>query len=172
MPEGFVTTSKKDSKSAVSKFGYFFKAAIKEIKEATFPLVNFAWKSRDDKCVHTNKHFVMSYVWKIFIEKGLRNLKRQKATGIDNLPPGLLKDCTMYIATPLCYIINLSIINDTDNLETCQQMDSDKLIRAIYLDLTKAFDTIGHNVLIDKLPKFGIRGKSLDWFVDYIFSKP
>ena len=98
-------------------------------------------------------------------------LKRQKATGIDNLPPGLLKDCTMYIATPLCYIINLSIINDTDNLETCQQMDSGKLIRAIYLDLTKAFDTIGHNVLIDNLPKFGIRGKSLDWFVDYIFSK-
>ena len=62
MPEGSVTTNKKDTKSAVSKFGYFFKTAIKEIKEATFPLVNFAWKSRDDKCVHTNKHFVMSYV--------------------------------------------------------------------------------------------------------------
>ena len=52
-----------------------------------------------------------------------------------------------------------------------QQMDSGKLIGAIYLDLTKAFDTIGHNVLIDKLPKFGIRGKSLDWFVDYLFNR-
>ena len=46
-----------------------------------------------------------------------------------------------------------------------QQMDTGKLIGAIYPD------TIGHNVLIDKLPKFGIRGKSLDGFVDYLFSR-
>ena len=52
-----------------------------------------------------------------------------------------------------------------------QQMDTGKLIGAIYPDLTKVFDTIGHNVLIDKLPKFGIRGKSLDGFVDYLFSR-
>ena len=26
-------------------------------------------------------------------------------------------------------------------------------------------------MLIDKLPKFGIRGKSLDWFVDYLFNR-
>ena len=50
-----------------------------------------------------------------------------------------------------------------------QQVDSSKLTGAIYLDLTKAFDIIGHNVLIDKLLKFGIRGKSLHWFVDYLF---
>ena len=51
-----------------------------------------------------------------------------------------------------------------------QQMDSGKLIGAIYLDLAKAFNTIDHNVLIDKLPKLGTRGKSLDWFVDYLFN--
>ena len=51
-------------------------------------------------------------------------------------------------------------------------MNSGKLIGVIYLDITKAFDTTGHNVLIDKLPKFGIRGKSLDWFVDYLFNRP
>ena len=50
-------------------------------------------------------------------------------------------------------------------------MDSGKLIGAIYFDLTKAFNTIGHNVLIDKLPKFGIHGRSLDWFVDYLFNR-
>ena len=53
----------------------------------------------------------------------------------------------------------------------CQQMDSGKLIGAIYVDLTTAFDTIGHNVLIDKLPTFGIHGKSLDWFVDYLLNR-
>ena len=110
---GSVTTSKKDTKLTISRFSYFFKTTIKEIKEATFPLINFAWKSGDDKCVHTSKHVVMRYMSKIFIEKELRNLKRQKATRIDNLPPGLLKDCAMYIATPLCYIINLSISTST-----------------------------------------------------------
>ena len=50
---GFVTTIKKNIKSIVPRFSYFFKTTIKEIKEATFPLINFAWKLRDDKCVHT-----------------------------------------------------------------------------------------------------------------------
>ena len=50
-------------------------------------------------------------------------------------------------------------------------MDSGELIGAIYLDLTKAINTIGHNVLTEKLPNFGIRGKSLDWFADYLFNR-
>ena len=50
-------------------------------------------------------------------------------------------------------------------------MDSGELIGAIYLDLTKAINTTGHNVPTEKLPNFGIRGKSLDWFVDYLFNR-
>ena len=46
--------------------------------------------------------------------------------------------------------------------QICQQMDSGKLVGTIYLDLTKSLDTIGHNLLIDKLPKFGTCGKSLN----------
>ena len=72
-PVGSVTTNKKNSKSTVSRFSYFFKTAIKEIKEVTFPLINFARKSRNDKCVHTNKDFIIKYVLKIFIEKELLN---------------------------------------------------------------------------------------------------
>ena len=52
-----------------------------------------------------------------------------------------------------------------------QQMYSGKLVGNIYLDLTKAFETIVYNVLIDKLPKFGICGESLHWFVDYLFNR-
>jgi len=40
-------------------------------------------------------------------------LKRNKATGTDNLPLGLLKDSAKFIATPLCYIINLFIQTST-----------------------------------------------------------
>ena len=39
---------------------------------------------------------------------------------------------------------------------------------AIYLDLSKAFDTISHNVLMDKLSRYGIRGKANDWFKHYL----
>ena len=50
---------------------------------------------------------------KLFFEKVLRSLKRQKTTGIGNLPTGLLKDCAVHILVPLCYIINLSISTST-----------------------------------------------------------
>ena len=43
------------------------------------------------------------------MQKELKLLSRQKSTGIDNLPPGLLKDCGSIISKPLCDIINLSI---------------------------------------------------------------
>jgi len=52
-----------------------------------------------------------------------------------------------------------------------REVDSGKLVGAIYLDLTKAFDTIGHNVLINKLPTFGINGRELSWLTDYLFNR-
>ena len=39
----------------------------------------------------------------------LKILNGRKATGLDNLPPGLLKDAAGVIAKPLTFIINLSL---------------------------------------------------------------
>lgn len=41
------------------------------------------------------------------------DLKRRKATGLDNFPPGLLKDAAPVIARPLTFIINLSLESGT-----------------------------------------------------------
>ena len=175
----------------------------------------------------------------LFIKKHLNSLKRNKAAGLGDLPPGMLKDCCDYIAKPPCHIINLSLVNTTvpseskkarmipldksgpvnehknyrpisilpilsklleraaqeqirDYLEersliskfqfgyrpnrSTQQAtillteeirfeaDDNKLVEALVLDLSKAFDTISHSVLLSKLKAYDIDNKELEWF--------
>lgn len=42
-------------------------------------------------------------------------------------------------------------------------------VGAVLLDLSKPFDTANHAKLLNKLPKYGIVGKELEWFMDYLF---
>ena len=42
---------------------------------------------------------------------------------------------------------------------------------AVFLDLSKAFDTISHDLLLKKLEKYGIRGLSNEWINSYISNR-
>ena len=47
-------------------------------------------------------------------------------------------------------------------------MDSGKISIGVFLDLRKAFDTVDHCILLDKLYKYGIRGTHWNWFKSYL----
>ena len=56
-----------------------------------------------------------------------------------------------------------------DNVK--RKVNEGKLVGAIFIDLSKAFDTLSHAKLITKLQSYGIHGIELDWFQDYLFNR-
>ena len=50
-----------------------------------------------------------------------------------------------------------------------KEADGGKATGAIFIDLSKVFDTISHSVLLEKLSRYGIQDNELNWFTDYLF---
>ena len=234
------------NKCKAKQFGEYFSNVITRLKNSAFKLTDCVWKHRKLLASRTDHVFQFEYVSIVFVKSFLKKVKRTKATGLDDLPAGMLKDCAAYIAVPLRYIVNLSLNTSTvpsawkeakivpiyksgasssvenyrpisvlpilskllekavhtqlstflerNNLLNDSQFgyrenrstdlasallidsirkngDNGLLTGTLFLDLSKAFDTINHDLIIKKLASYGVGNHETNWFSDYLFCR-
>ena len=65
---------------------------------------------------------------------------------------------------------NHSTVNAVTELvsHVIKAMDRKENTIGVFLDLSKAFDTVNHNIMLRKLEFYGIRGIALQWFKHYL----
>jgi hypothetical protein len=61
---------------------------------------------------------------------------------------------------------NHALIDITETIR--QALDNKKFACGVFVDLQKAFDTVNHDILVDKLEHYGVRGLANNWFSSYL----
>ena len=61
---------------------------------------------------------------------------------------------------------SLALIHLYDKLSCA--IDNNEFTMGVFIDLSKAFDTVDHQILLAKLNHYGVRGTLLKWFESYL----
>ncbi|XP_057305372.1 uncharacterized protein LOC130642299 [Hydractinia symbiolongicarpus] len=235
-----------NAKSIASRFCSYFSTTVSKLKAKAMPLKNFIWAKPKESNLKTSTTFEFTEVTVNEVFVHLKKLKRSKACGSDDLPPGMLKESAKHLAKPLCHVINASLRSgimpsdfklgqvtpihksgrkdDMDNyrpitvlpvclkiLEKCihnqlckfleqnkllsetqfgfrkkrntelaatlfldtirRNIDNGELTGAIFIDLSKAFNSLSHAQIIESLKSHGVTGIEKELFIDYLFGR-
>jgi retron-type reverse transcriptase len=52
-----------------------------------------------------------------------------------------------------------------------KSLDDDYYVLGLFLDVSKAFDSVNHSILLEKLHHYGIRGNIHNWFTSYLSNR-
>lgn len=63
----------------------------------------------------------------------------------------------------------VALVNVTDKI--LSNMDNGSLTGAVFIDLSKAFDTVDHELLVHKLRSLGLDDICIQWFISYLGSR-
>ena len=105
-----------------------------------------------------------------------------------SLLPAISKVCEKFVYNHLyTYFISNNLLykgqygfredhsTEMDNIELVDRiitaLDDKKLPISIFMDLSKAFDTLNHEILLCKLQYYGISGVALDCFNNYLTNR-
>ena len=64
------------------------------------------------------------------------------------------------------YSTYMALLDMYDNVSTA--VDRNEFSLGIFIDLSKAFDTLNHEILLNKLQFYGVRGLTFKWFESYV----
>ena len=108
-----INGSKSTDKSFIANsFCEYFSTIARNLKSKSIFLRDFVWSNPAEEYLPnqvTESQFTLKAVKESEILKELKNLKRKKASGLDNFPPGLFKDAAHVLTKPLTFIINFSL---------------------------------------------------------------
>lgn len=64
---------------------------------------------------------------------------------------------------------SLALMELIEEITNC--VDNKKYAIGIFIDLKKAFDTINHDILLEKMERYGMRGVGLNWLKSYLLGR-
>ena len=67
------------------------------------------------------------------------------------------------------HLTETALINVTD--KTLKEIDEKSTSLLVLLDITKAFNSLNHNLLLEKLQKLGFKASVTSWFSSYLSSR-